>query len=177
MKNKKLCLDEYVKSILLKRLTVLLYMTVGMSVVIGILVQNIFSIRTEVLVIMAVATTVFVLNTVGFCRWFYLTLMNPKLYYILSFGVHTVFALVNVACCFLLPNVVYSWGFVLTKQLVFLVPGTSPFLSLAVFHLLLFIVISVSPLAVRWIADEEKSAPEIGFLHIKDEASADKEEQ
>ena len=166
---------EFIKNVFTKRLLTLLMMTLSISFILAVLIQMVFYIRYEAIILLGAALIFFVLNSVRFSRWFYLSLKGSVLYYKTTIIIHFVFAMINFLCYLFIPNMIYSWIFLLAKFLKFIIPGYSDILSMLVFHGVLLLTALVSTFSVKWIVIEEKTAPKIEMLNTNDEEVKEKD--
>ena len=88
----------------------------------------------------------FWLNTV-MMRHCYMDMPNPSLYLILNLSANLIFGIINFVfyCCF--NNKIFTWFFGVTKFFS-LITNTSITFSVAMFHLILFLLIFAAPFAL-----------------------------
>lgn len=82
----------------------------------------------------------------------YFDIRNKKLFFMLNFLSHAIFAAVNFAVLLFAKKEVYTWLFAITKGLKFL--DVNLIYSVLLFHFIQLICIIVSPIGMGWIFDE-----------------------
>jgi len=84
-------------------------------------------------------------------RHCYFDLCNKYDYYLFNYLAYAVFMVVDIAVFFLCNNVIFTWGFGITKFLRFISVGMDTFFGIIVFHLAMLVIIALAPIGMGWV--------------------------
>lgn len=137
-----------------RRFAELLLPTIVFSFLITILnVAGLVVKRSSVVFMISAFVMVFTIFNFTNLRKCYFDICNKKLFFILNFLSHAIFAGVNFAVLVFAKNEVYTWLFSITKGLKFL--DVDVIYSVLLFHFIQLICIIVSTIGMGWIFDED----------------------
>ena len=136
-----------------RRVAELLLPTIGFSALITILniMELVVKRSSVVFMILAFAAAFTILNFTNL-RKCYFDLRNKKLFFVLNFLSHFIFAAINFAVLVLANKEVYTWLFSITKGLKLL--DVELIYSVLIFHFVQLICIVASTIGMKWIFDE-----------------------
>ena len=116
------------------------------------------------MLLLLIMTVIFFAVVVSRCRWSFFEAGSYKLYLNINIMAYLMLVVVNILCAVVLRNdwgnIVYTWGFVITKLPKFLVGlYNSNVISAIAFHIIGVLVVAMAPLGVKIIPPEEAEMP------------------
>ena len=108
--------------------------------------------RYNVIIMILAFVLIFTIYNFIKLRRCYFDMRNKKLFYMLNFISHGIFAAVNIILFAFVPNKVYAWFFAITKALTFL--NIDTIYSILFFHFVGLLCIVASPIGMKWIFDK-----------------------
>lgn len=136
-----------------RRIAELLMFSIVLSVMITFLnISGLVVKRNSVVLMISAFVIVFTVFNFINLRNCYFDMCDKKLFFILNFLSHAIFAGVNFAFLAFAKNEVYTWLFSITKGLKFL--DVDVVYSVIIFHFIQLMCIIVSTIGMEWIFDE-----------------------
>lgn len=140
-----------------RRVAELLLPCVALSFLITILnIKGLVLKRNSVVLMISALVIAFSIFNFTNLRKCYFDIRNKKLFFMLNFLSHAIFAGINFLVLMFANGVVYTWLFSITKGLKFL--NVNLIYSVLLFHLLQLICIVAAPIGMGWIFIENDEA-------------------